>query len=65
MVPSETLIEDKAKFEAINGTTCDPIPKNKVDNYCEGEKTNKTTFSIELNNMKSQAISYNGVGIAI
>ena len=43
---------------------CEPVPINKVGDYCEGEDSN-TTLPIELNEVQSLAILDSGAGVAI
>ena len=42
----------------------EPIPINKVGDYCEGEDGN-TTLPVEYNGMKNLAILDSGAGVAI
>ena len=43
---------------------CEPVPINKVGDYCEGEDNN-TTLPVEFNKVKSMAILDSGAGVAI
>ena len=45
-------------------TSVQPIPLNKVGEYCKGENGNNTHL-IKYNNVKTIAILSNGAGIAI
>ena len=42
----------------------EPVPINKVGNYCEGEDGN-TTLPVEYKDVKSLAILDSGAGVAI
>ena len=35
-------MEDPTKIQAVDGAACEPIPINKVGEYCEGAKGNAT-----------------------
>ena len=41
--------------EVVGKAKCEPIPINKVGDWCEGEDNN-TTLPIEFNEVKSMAI---------
>ena len=50
--------------EVVREVKFEPIPINKVGDYCEGEDNN-TTLPIEFNEIKSMAILDSGTGVAI
>ena len=45
-------------------TSVQPVPLNKVGDYCEGEENN-TALMVEFNEMRSLAILDSGVGVGI
>ena len=50
--------------EMVKKVKCEPIPINKVGDYCEGEDSN-TTLPVEFNDIKSIAILDSGARVAI
>ena len=48
----------------VEKVKCEPIPFNKVKDYCEREDNN-TTLPVEFNDIKSMAILDSGAGLAI
>ena len=50
--------------DGVGKVKCEPVPINKVGDYCEGEDSN-TTLPVELNEVKSMAILDSGAGVAI
>ena len=48
----------------VGKVECDPIPINKVRDYCEGEDNN-TIPPMEFNEIKSMVIQDSGAGVAI
>ena len=55
----ETMVVDP-----IKKVKCEPIPLNKVGDYCEEDDGN-TTLLVEFNGVKSLAILDSGAGVAI
>ena len=53
-----TVVEPTKKVK------CEPVPLNKVGDYCEGDDGN-TTLPVEFNGVKSLAILDSGAGVAI
>ena len=50
--------------DPIKRVKCQPVPLNKVGDYCEGDDDN-TTLPMEFNEVKSLAILDSKVGVAI
>ena len=50
--------------DGVEKVKCEPVPINKVRDYCEGEDSN-TTLPVEFNEVKSMAILDSGAGVAI
>ena len=55
----ETMVIDPTKK-----VKCEPVPLNKVGDYCEGDDGN-TTLPVEFNRVKSLVILDSGAGVAI
>ena len=52
------------KNETVKTKQTEPVPLNKVGEYCEGEDGN-ITIPVEHNNIKTLAILDSGAGVAI
>ena len=50
--------------DGVGKVKCEPVPINKVRDYCGGEDSN-TTLPVEFNEIKSMAILDSGAGVAI
>ena len=59
-VPLHAFVQESS----IRRTKCEPVPLNKVGDYCEGQDGN-TTLPVEFNDKKSVAILDSGAGVAI
>ena len=57
-------MEEMPKETAGKRVRCEPVPINKVGDYCEGEDGN-TTLPVEFNEVKSLVILDSGAGVAI
>lgn len=54
-IPSRQMSKSTNQSEQQKPVNCEPLPINKVGDYCEGEDGN-TTLPLEFNNVKSLAI---------
>ena len=63
MLSARTKAHSNAK-EMVGKVKCEPVPINKVGDYCEKEDIN-TTLPVEFNEIKSMAILDSGVGVAV
>ena len=64
VLTNEIPLDDPSMSKATKGVTFEPIPINKVGEYCEGGEGN-TTLPIECKGVKALAILDNGAGVAI
>ena len=62
--PYQIPIEEMLKETTGKRAKCEPLPINKVGEYCEGEDGN-TTLPLEFNEVKSLAILDSGAGVVI
>ena len=60
--PKDLLKQERDEVQ--NGHKVQPLPINKVRNYCEGEDGN-TTLPIEYEGVETLAILDSGAGVAI
>ena len=63
-MPYQIPIEEMLKETAEKRAKCEPVPINKVGDYCEDEDGN-TTLPVEFNEVRSLAILDSGAGVAI
>ncbi|WP_208972684.1 hypothetical protein, partial [Escherichia coli] len=69
-VPASAVIDDQIQMNeqtkvTNKGGKCEPVPINKVGNYCEGDDGN-TTILAEYKGVKNMAsILDSGAGVAI
>lgn len=63
-VPLKEFPVNEKVNENYKPVRCEPIPINKVGDYCKGKDEN-TTLPIEFNEIKSLAILDSGVVVAI
>ena len=63
-IPTHAIDLEALTYQKKELTKSEPVPINKVGEYCEGEDGN-TTLHVEYNGHKSLAILDSGAGIAI
>ena len=63
-VPVPESKSNQMPKEMVGKVKYEPIPINKVGDYCEGEDSN-TTLPVEFNEVKSMAILDSEPGVAI
>ena len=63
-MPMVQELRETMVIDPIKKLKCEPVPLNKVGDYCEGDNGN-TTLPMEFNGVKSLAILDSGAGVAI
>jgi hypothetical protein len=62
-IPLQDLPVSVNENDQLKRAICEPVPINKVGDYCEGDDGN-TTSPVEFNNVQSLAILDSGAGVA-